>query len=352
MPYHNRYDPRDWLNSLPIRGARQGYNPLDDPHFDVNKLKENEIDMGSWAVAKLPKIPDRIREKYNEENHETDIELITGRYRDEETGEIREETVRMGTDVSWKLPGMMVISEEYHNYFDLKGNLIYDPLGRKEAEEREKAKAEAAEKAAKEKEACAKQAAEKAAKDKEVRAKQAQQKATETVKGAERTLDEIRESLLQKERELKETLQQGRLGLKEIEKKKAELDKLIVARRKELEERDDAHVNLLRDILHYHQTIVEEQAKRKPDLFMKQSQIRIINEILEEIRNYFAGSEAEDYLHLAEEPREDDLEHHPGTTYSEMAILLVAYSSTLHAFSMERLYEKNDKSMLGSAGGE
>lgn len=335
MPYYNKA-LSDWVRSLHVRGARAGYNPFTDPNFDADKLDINEIDLGEHIVAKIPKIADRIRETHSEEKGETYIELITDRERDEQTGEIREKTVRIGTDLGRLLPGMMAISDEYHNYFDLKGNLIYDPLGRKEAEEREKARAEAE-----------KKAAEQAAREKE-RAKQVPQKTVKTVRGAERTVDEIRESLLQKERELEEKLHLAKVGLRELEEKKEELDELIEARHFEYEERERAQISLLSSILHNHLTIVETQAKRKPDMLMRRSQIRTINEILNELRDYFSGSNAADYLHLAEEPHEDDLEHFPGTTYGEMAVLLAAYSSTLHMFSMEELYEKENESSDGT----
>lgn len=339
MPYYNKA-LSDWVRSLHIPGARAGYNPFTDPNFDADKLDINEIDMGEHIVAKIPKIADRIRETHSEEKGETYIELITDRERDEQTGEIREKTVRIGTDLGRLLPGMMTISHEYHNYFDLKGNLIYDPLGRKEAEEREKAKAEAE-----------KKAAEQAAREKEP-AKQVPQKTVKTVRGAERTVDEIKESLLQKERELEEKLHLAKVGLRELKEKKEELDELIEARHFEYEERERAQISLLSSILHNHLTIVETQAKRKPDMLMRRSQIRTINEILKELRDYFSGSNAADYLHLAEEPHEDDLEHFPGTTYGEMAVLLAAYSSTLHMFSMEALYEKQNESSDGTTEDE
>ena len=346
MPYNRALS--EWVRSLHVRGAREGYNPFTDPNFDADKLEKNEIDLGEYIVAKIPKIADRIRETYSEEKEETYIELITDRERDEQTGEIREKTVRIGTDLGRLLPGMMIINEEYNNYFDLKGNFIYDPLGRKEAEEREKAKAEAEKKAAEQARAEAeKKAAEQAAREKE-RAKQAQQKTVQTVRGAERTVDEIRESLLQKERELEEKLHLAKVGLRELKEKKEELDELIEARHFEYEEREKAQIRLLSSILHNHLTIVETQAKRKPDMLMRRSQIRTINEILKELRDYFSGSNAADYLHLAEEPHEDDLEHFPGTTYGEMAVLLAAYSSTLHMFSMEELYEKENESSDGT----
>ena len=161
-------------------------------------------------------------------------------------------------------------------------------------------------------------------------------------------MDEIRESLLQKERELEEKLHLAKVGLRELKEKKEELDELIEARHFEYEEREKAQIRLLSSILHNHLTIVETQAKRKPDMLMRRSQIRTINEILKELRDYFSGSNAADYLHLAEEPHEDDLEHFPGTTYGEMAVLLAAYSSTLHMFSMEELYEKENESSDGT----
>lgn len=331
----------DWVRSLPERDAREGYNPFDDPHFDVDKLKVNEIEISGKIFAKIPIIKDRIRKVSDGENNETGIELVTDRYRDDETGKIREETVHIGTDISWTLPGMMFTNENYHEYFDREGRLYNDPLGRREEKEREKAKAEAA-----------KKAAEKAAKEKETRVKQEQKKTSKMVKGAERTVDEIRESLLRKERELDEKLYQAKIGLQEIKQKKEELDELIEVRHLEFEEQEKAHLSLLRDILHEQETIVQEQAKRKPDLLMKRSQIRLINEILKKIQDYLAGSDAGDYLHLAEEPHEDDLENHPGTTYSEMAILLVAYSSALQAYAMGYLYEKIDESMTDTTEDE
>ena len=76
---------------------------------------------------------------------------------------------------------------------------------------------------------------------------------------------------------------------------------------------------------------------------MKQTQIRHINEILQEIREMLAGSNASRCLHLAEEPREDDLEHYPGTTYGEMDILLNAYGWAMSACRYNRLYEEEEE---------
>ena len=56
-------------------------------------------------------------------------------------------------------------------------------------------------------------------------------------------------------------------------------------------------------------------------------------EILDEIRSIVASTDAEDFLHLAEEPRMEDLEHFPGTTYSEMALIKLSELFN-HASSM------------------
>ena len=66
----------------------------------------------------------------------------------------------------------------------------------------------------------------------------------------------------------------------------------------------------------------------------------------------FTGTEAEDYFHLAQDPREDDLEHYPGTTYGEMAILLSAYEWTISAFLMKHLYAKDPESGKDQDGGD
>ena len=64
----------------------------------------------------------------------------------------------------------------------------------------------------------------------------------------------------------------------------------------------------------------------------------MINELLQELKDLFKGSEAEDLLHLAEEPKEND--NTKGTTYGEMALLLNAYGSMLSAFSIGKLRSK------------
>ena len=103
---------------------------LENPQkFDIDKLEANEMRQGSGAqpIVKIPRDRDRIRRTLDEHNQRS-IELVIGRETDPETGEIREETVRIGTSISGHLPGMMIASEVYHDYYDIYGNLRNDPL--------------------------------------------------------------------------------------------------------------------------------------------------------------------------------------------------------------------------------
>ena len=103
---------------------------LENPQkFNIDKLEANEMRQGSGAqpIVKIPRDRDRIRMTMDEHNQGS-IELVIGRETDPETGEIREETVRIGTSISGHLPGMMIASEVYHDYYDIYGNLRNDPL--------------------------------------------------------------------------------------------------------------------------------------------------------------------------------------------------------------------------------
>ena len=103
---------------------------LENPQkFDIDKLEANEMRQGFGAqpIVKIPRDRDRIRKTMDEHNQGS-IELVIGRETDPETGEIREETVRIGTSISGHLPGMMIATDVYHKYYDIYGNLRNDPL--------------------------------------------------------------------------------------------------------------------------------------------------------------------------------------------------------------------------------
>ena len=82
---------------------------------------------GQPPYARIPQIKNRIRIENNEK-----VLLVIGQKTDEETGEIIEETVEIGGSISGYLPGMMLTKDVYFDYFDLGGNMIYDPLKQKD----------------------------------------------------------------------------------------------------------------------------------------------------------------------------------------------------------------------------
>lgn len=114
------------------------YNPFEDRHFRVEKLEKNEISVRGKTYAKLPKMPGRVfmRDsvpegvRLTQELAADDIAFLADRRVDEETGEMFDEVVVIGKDISFFLDGMMLINEHYHEYFDRNGKLVVDPMQR------------------------------------------------------------------------------------------------------------------------------------------------------------------------------------------------------------------------------
>ena len=91
--------------------------------FDINKMEANEMQFDNGTcIAKMPRIKGRIRREGK------DVLLVIGRETDEETGEVYEETIKIGEDAGGFFPGMMFGTFQYHDYFDAYGNLAYDPM--------------------------------------------------------------------------------------------------------------------------------------------------------------------------------------------------------------------------------
>ena len=101
-------------------------------------------------------------------------------------------------------------------------------------------------------------------------------------------------------------------------------------------ERNQDHLDLMHSMLEHYIDAVEIQAKRRADQPMSLTEIRTVNELLSELRTFFSGSEAEEYLKPAEEPENGQA----GTTYGEMVLLLVAYRCTIFSFNMGHLWYK------------
>lgn len=377
-PWEDRHTP----------GRKQEYNPFTDPHFDARKLETNEITVRNQTFAKIPGIPDRIftkdtapagiplpqgltgdeilflagfktdgttneaTDKATDETTDKTTDGTTDKIPDQITAEKQPEVVIIGHDMAGLLDGMMLITDEYHNYFDREGLLWYDPMRklhtgkpqRKEKETKEETETKI-------KEQTKEKTEEKKDTDPTPNSREENRLA---LSPEDRTVDEIKASLLEKEKLLEEKLKEAENEKEQYRQKNRELDEYLRkaeeanelleaadhARKKELSQQQNDHLRFLDNILDSFQTTVREMAKKKPGLLMSQRQIQTINEILQELQSIFTGTTAEDYLHLAEEPREEDLEHFPGTTYGEMALLLSAYNYALHDSALGRIYMK------------
>lgn len=114
------------------------YNPFEDRKFRVDKLEKNEITVRGKSYAKLPKMPGRVfmRDSVPEgvtltrELEDDDIAFLADRRVDDETGKNHDEVVVIGKDISFFLDGMMLVGEHYHEYFDINGRLVVDPMQR------------------------------------------------------------------------------------------------------------------------------------------------------------------------------------------------------------------------------
>ena len=123
-------------NGMEARSNKYTRWLLNPEGFDVNKLDVNEFDQGNGTIiAKIPQIEHRIyTRKPHEGSNERCVDLVIDRSYDPETKQSRNRKVTIGT-VLGSLPGMMIANENYHEYFDVKGNLVNDPM-REEEEER------------------------------------------------------------------------------------------------------------------------------------------------------------------------------------------------------------------------
>ena len=345
MPIYDKRDPNNWDNTVPVRTRDGSDQPPQGTVFDSNYFIQ-----GKNTLVKIPVLPGHICRKQKDD--ETYIQLITETHYDPESKQMRNTKVTIGSDFSWHYPGMMIINDTYLEYFNLEGQIINTAFRKqldqeaREKEEKERKKQE------KERE---KKETENRKKEKSIQTiddlfetedeaeETTQQQAKKLPEGDTRTVDEIRESLLQKEKQLEEERRALERQKQELEKAWEEVQSIREEKLLLIDEKEKAHVDLLHYILGSHQHIVLEQAKRRPEKYMKLTQIHLINEILQEIRGLLAGSNASKYLHLAAEPQADDLEHHPGTTYGEMDTLLNAYGWAINAYRFNRLYEASEE---------
>ena len=136
-----------------------------------------------------------------------------------------------------------------------------------------------------------------------------------------------------------------RKASEEYRKAQEELDSIRMIRIVQLQTAEANKISYLSGILEGHSEIVVRQAGKNPYVPMSLIQIRMINEILAELKRIFSGVDGEEYLKLAEEPRpdpDDEKREIPGATYGEMAFILQAYSSIILASQLKRLRYRDE----------
>lgn len=308
MPIIDKRDIHNWYNTIPINGAEA--RKWD--HFSAATMKGNEIRCGAAVMAKIPNIPGRISRKKRESEDgqrvTTYIELILERRYDPVKKQTRNRRVTIGIDVNHIYPGMMIINDKYHDYFDHNGNLIYDPEGDKAQEELKREDAPAAQAKTK--------------KGEEARPPENHETAEEPAEAEPARPDERRGTVPARQEETESMSDEAEAMATE-----AEINKI---------QHKKDRVRFLESMLQKYRFSISEQAKKRPDRKVSGYQVRRINEILTELRDYFQETDVSDYLELAEEPDEEG----KGLTYADMEILLHAYACVLTEWWLDRPWRK------------
>ena len=300
-----------------IPGMKPGESiNLDPSNFHPEMLPERRIIQGNdqSPLIMIPRLPGRI--SIRKDGY---VELILSRHYDPEAKQTRNKKVIIGKDASGFLAGMMTPNDNYFNLFDARGELFRDPMKEETPEEETREQTEVREETLPETDAGA------------VPAQKTETEEEPTEKITDEALLKREQAILEKEKELAKR----ELDLSAWEE---ELQETQDSRLMEAQDAEREHIQLLAYMLDHYIDAVKAQARRKPDAPMSGKQIRTINEVLGELKAFFAGCETEDYLHLAEEP--DPEGGDPGTTCGEMSLLLGAYLHTVNAYLYHKLRKK------------
>lgn len=356
--------------------------------FDASQLPTNEIRMGHTILARIPNIPGRITKKTS--GGSTYIVLITERSYDPEKGQSRNKKVTIGTDASWRLPGMMLINERYHEFFDIDGNLVVslddkeepkpeEPKDEKAGASREEANQGKTNPAETDSQETSPAKADKAADriDAEITnilEKFYQQGQNTQTQPPEANTEGFPDKLVLQGPEFQILTEQlmaqfrQKLGLtvsgddKQEKGKMQEPDRsdnsdydddddeyeddpesLELYRQRQEAKRIKDRFDLLHDLLIDYKRMVDEQAKRRPDAHMTLYQMERIEELLSEIRKSLSEYDVGDYLKPVNLSEEDPDGKIHTMTYGEMSILLSAYSSMLFLYKTGQLWPKAEE---------
>lgn len=314
MPNNRR---QTWYDGIP-----ESRNKWD--HFSADKLEVNEIRNGDQILAKIPKISGMISRRTKKDGNfvTTYIELIISHTYDKDKKQSRNKRVIIGTDISHIFPGMMVINDKYHDYFDTKGNLIA-----KTREENPK---------------------DQSTKDKNQEDKTPQditptdndpkgERQTEKAEPMEQPQSQPNPQTEPKENEDEDDWDEDDEDLEEDDEIRQMLQKSQYKRDR---------TEYLNSLLIEYKTTIDEQAKRRPDKPLTLYQIRRINELLAEVMDILSDYDTGTFLRLAEEPTEDNTDTKENTnkqpiTYADMAILLSAFYCTMFSYRTHQLWRKS-----------
>lgn len=371
-----------WYDSIPRSDAQTRFWE----HFSADRLKANEIECGDATLAKIPKIEGLIsrRKKQNGTFVTTYVELILSRTYDKDKKQSRNKRVIIGIDVSHVYPGMMMINDKYHDYFDRDGNLTYTPEAETQTinnpnttlnpnnnktqnntnqqnnnqPDNQTPIDPTLQDLAQTNTAIARQFLPETEDAEQTEGNSPNQPQPTTANNVQPQPDrvnnpfagmavhEILNSFAQSQTR-QETTEGDKqlnsednetLGPEKNEALDPEEDEEFMTSVREQQHRND-RLDYLNSLLIHYSTVFDEQAKRKPDKPVTLYQVRRVNALLSEIKDKLSGYENEAELLLAEEPSPDS--DTPPMTNLDMSILLGSYSCTLTAYRLHRLWFKS-----------
>ena len=293
--------------------------------FGAKDMKGNEIRCGTEIMAKIPQLPGLITRKKRADGcggYVTYIELVTERRYDKEKKQTRNKRVCIGTDISHIHEGLMIINERYHRYFNERGELVFVP----KVERREKVK---------ERDPPENSDGNLAAGGLNhgdgsggsltcTAAEPSPWSSPDSAEPLSNNMTQetnLKEDTKQKEEEKMEMVNSDQELQAEIEKNEHVRDR----------------AEFYSDLLTHYDNLVTVQMEKRPETAMSAAQIRLFNELFQEIRVFMEPFEYGDYLQLAEEA---DEENGRKTTYGDMAVLLQNYKCVIWYYRMGRIWYK------------
>ena len=246
-----------------------GYFNMTGKNFRGDMINKNEVVAfdGKTTFARIPKLKGRIsRKKKGDAEY---IVLLVDREYIPEKKQTRNKKVIIGSDMSFRYPGFMLINEKYHDYFDKEGNLYNDPLA-------ERIKAEKAleqEKEMKEDGMAGETDADEEDKENTIIPEQMENETTEAAEDVEtnpanpepqeeaqeqRNSAELMVIQAAREQEERQAIEQAFLQLEK------QYETLRIREKVKLSAAEEKRIAFLKSILELYYTTIEDGARRKP----------------------------------------------------------------------------------------